>query len=240
MKNINSLFFKTTFFFILTLNIAFGQQNIQKNNLQKDLKHKTSYYQEVKNIINLYNEMNLQSKIDFKTFETAMLGFSEINKKNDSVITIIDYTKPSTQKRLYVIDVKHKKILFETHVAHGRNSGENYAVNFSNNLNSYASSPGFYLTDTTYRGGNGYSLILNGLEKGINDKARERSIVIHGASYANLNGSAQRLGRSLGCPALPTNVYVPVINTIKNGSVLYIHVNDSKYTSNSQFVKTII
>lgn len=179
----------------------------------------------------LYAEMELAGVINYIAFKQALMGYHNISERKKDILTLIDFTKPSTEKRLYVIDIKNKKLLFTSHVAHGRNSGENYATSFSNKSGSYKSSLGFYLTENTYQGKNGYSLILNGLEKNINDKARERAIVMHGASYANPSviKSAGRLGRSLGCPALPEVVTRPIIDTIKGGSLLYIYANNTDY-----------
>ena len=117
-----------------------------------------------------------------------------------------------------------KKMLYSSVVSHGKNSGENYATSFSNEVGSYKSSLGFYLTGNTYQGRNGYSLLLDGLEKGINDRARERAIVVHGAAYANPSVcKSGRLGRSFGCPALPQALTKPIINTIKGGKrTLYL------------------
>ena len=173
-----------------------------------------------------------------QAFIEAMKGLERIKTKNKEILTIIDFTKPSTQKRLCVIDLKNKKILYSTVVAHGRNSGANYATSFSNVSGSYQSSLGFYVTENVYMGKNGYSLVLDGLEKGINDKAKERAIVIHGAKYANPSTIAAggRLGRSLGCPALPESLATPIINTIKNGSVIYIYAGNKEYTNKSILV----
>lgn len=187
----------------------------------------------------LYNRMNLSSKINFEVFDLAIKGYLRINKRKE-IITLVDFSKPSTQERLYVLDLKQEKVLFASHVAHGRNSGQNFATSFSNKSGSYQSSLGFYLTEGTYQGKNGYSLILDGLEKGINDNARARAIVMHGANYANPSviGGSGRLGRSLGCPALPPSINKPVIDAIKNGSVLFIYGNDESYTKKSPILSS--
>ncbi len=140
-------------------------------------------------------------------------------------LTLIDYRRPSTDRRLWVIDLATDKVRFYEYVAHGRNSGENFATNFSNINGSNQSSLGLYVTQETYQGGNGYSLRLNGLEPGFNDKARERAIVVHGAPYVNPDAakSMGRLGRSLGCPALRGAVAGPLIDTIKSGNFLYAY-----------------
>lgn len=179
----------------------------------------------------LYVDMQLTDIVNYKAFEQAITGSKTIECPNKDILTLIDFSKPSTEERLYVLDLRHKKLLFSSVVAHGKNSGGNYATSFSNVNGSYQSSLGFYLTEHTYQGKNGYSLILNGLEKGINDRAKERAIVIHGAAYANpsIAASAGRLGRSFGCPALPEALNKPIINTIKNGTLLFIFANEQEH-----------
>lgn len=182
----------------------------------------------------LFEEMQLGGVVNFIAFREAVAGYHRIEQKTKPIMTLIDFTKPSTEKRLFVFDMEQKKMLFSSVVAHGRNSGANYATSFSNKYGSYQSSLGFYLTENTYQGKNGYSLVLNGLEKGINDRAKERAIVMHGAAYANPSTIASgRLGRSLGCPALPQALAKPVIDTIKKGSVLFIYANDKEYMAQS-------
>ncbi|MGL5088184.1 MAG: murein L,D-transpeptidase catalytic domain family protein [Cetobacterium sp.] len=185
----------------------------------------------------LYNEIGLNGKLNYDTFKTALNGYKKIDGKKKQLLTIIDYSKPSTEKRFFVIDIKNKKILVNSYVAHGKNSGGNIATSFSNKVSSNKSSLGFFLTENTYIGGNGYSLILNGLERGINDKAKERYIVIHGADYANpkITKSLGRLGRSLGCPALPRDISKKTIDIIKNGSVIFVNGNDSNYLEKSNY-----
>ena len=129
--------------------------------------------------------------------------------RNENVISIADFSKPSSRKRLFVIDLKNMKLLFNTYVAHGQNSGRDMAANFSNTPESYQSSPGFYVTSDTYMGKNGFSMHLNGMEKGINDKALERAIVMHGAPYVSesfirTNGY---LGTQLGMPCSSAGAY---------------------------------
>ena len=185
----------------------------------------------------LFEEMELGGTVNFIAFRQAVAGYNRIKEKNKPILTLIDFSKPSTEKRFFVFDMEKKKLLYSSVVAHGRNSGENYATSFSNQYGSYKSSLGFYLTENTYQGGNGYSLILNGLEKGINDKAKARSIVVHGAPYANPSVAASgRLGRSLGCPALPTKLARPIINTIKDGSVMFIYANNPHYLAQSNIL----
>lgn len=187
----------------------------------------------------LYEEMGLAGTVNFIAFRQAVAGYNRIQGRKKPILTLIDFSKPSTEKRLYVFDIDKKELLYSSVVSHGKNSGENYATSFSNQTGSYKSSLGFYLTENTYQGKNGYSLILNGLEKGINDKAKERAIVVHGAAYADPSVIASgRLGRSFGCPALPQTLTKPIINTIKDGSVMFIYANNANYLAQSSFLKT--
>ena len=130
----------------------------------------------------LYRSMQLEGVVSWNAFRQAVTGYHKIVGRKRDVLTLIDFSRPSTEQRLFVFDMGRRKLLFSSVVAHGKNSGDKYATSFSNEYGSYKSSLGFYLTETTYQGRNGYSLILNGLEKGINDRARERAIVMHGAA----------------------------------------------------------
>lgn len=187
----------------------------------------------------LYHRMNLTSVLKYKAFEQAMQGYHRLKPKHDQILTVIDFTLPSTDKRMVVLDVKNENVLYHTIVSHGRNSGDKYARSFSNRHGSYQSSLGFYETAQTYQGGNGYSLVLHGLEKGINDQAKARAVVIHGADYCSESfiRSTGRLGRSYGCPALPQHLARPIINTIKNGTLLYIYADNPQYMANTKIVQ---
>src|SRR5258706_7065190 len=189
----------------------------------------------------LYNELDLASNgMKSEVFASALKGFERLSGEGkisrQDKITIIDFSQPSNQKRLYVIDLTSKQLLFQSFVSHGRGTGELWARSFSNNRSSYKSSPGFYVTQETYMGDNGYSLRLDGLEMGINDNARNRAIVMHGAPYANAAtiNALGFLGRSEGCPALPLSIYKPVINTIKIGTCLFIYTPEESYLGNSE------
>lgn len=187
----------------------------------------------------LFEQMNLDGLIRLDAFKLAYSGYKKLNKSNNPLLTLIDFSLPSSEKRMYVLDLAKREILFVSYVAHGRNSGEKYATSFSNRDGSHQSSLGFYRTTDTYNGGNGYSLRLDGLEKGINDKALQRAIVIHGADYCSENviRATGRLGRSFGCPALPRELTKPVIDTIKGGSLLFIYADQSEYLANSEVLK---
>jgi hypothetical protein len=164
--------------------------------------------------------------------DLALEGYEKLEKElKNPVLTVIDFSLPSTKKRLWVIDLKKKEVLMNTVVSHGRNSGLLMAKKFSNNPQSYQSSLGFYKTGETYLGKHGYSLRLDGLENGFNDQARNRAIVVHGADYAReeVAKMSGRLGRSLGCPAVPSELSKEVIDLIKNGSLLFIFGQDENY-----------
>lgn len=189
----------------------------------------------------IYTTVNLtDTGLTREVFDLAMKGLSklEANGKlpNPDIITIADYSQSSSRKRLYVIDLKNKKLLFNTYVAHGRNTGEEYARSFSNSEGSWKSSLGFYITEQPVIGSHtGFSLILDGVEKGINDNAGKREIIIHAADYATENFIKKygRLGRSYGCPALPPDVNKPIIETIKGGTCFFIYNPDNAYVCSS-------
>ena len=153
------------------------------------------------------------------------------------LLTIIDYSLPSTEPRLWVIDRDRRRVLFHVLVAHGRGSGENYATQFSNRAGSLQSSLGLFLTEETYVGANGHSLRLRGLEPGINDRARERAVVMHGAPYVDADFARQhgRLGRSWGCPALETQIARPLIDLIREGSLLFAYAPDRSWFDHSRY-----
>ena len=188
---------------------------------------------------------NLKSSgLSYDAFEQALKGYhyflhSKMLQKSN-LLTIIDYSKPSSQKRLYVLDMNSGNILFNTWVAHGRNSGYNYATEFSNDEESHKTSLGFYITQNTYTGINGYSLKLKGCEKGINDKATERAIVFHGAEYVSESFIREHgyLGRSYGCPAIPLMISKKIIDKIKNGTCMFLYHPTKKYIVRSKILNS--
>jgi len=199
----------------------------------------------ISNVSFLYDNLQLGQKgLSRQAFEYAMQGFEYLKQNgdidNDDVISIVDFSLPSSAKRLFVIDLNNNKILYHTYVAHGHNSGGEYANQFSNQPESNKSSLGFYKTLSTYIGDNGYSLRLEGLEKGINDNAGRRDIVIHGAAYVSegLIRTQGYIGRSWGCPALPEKLHKPIIDKIKNGTCLFIYGNDKTYPNKSRIIKS--
>jgi len=188
----------------------------------------------------LYEEIGLEERgLNFKAFELAFRGLKKLEAKDrgleTGLLTIIDFSQPSTRKRLYVIDIQSKEVVFQTYVAHGKNSGTLMATKFSNKVSSYQSSLGFYKTASTYNGKHGYSLRLIGLEPGINSNAMARAIVMHSADYVSEKTiqSLGYLGRSLGCPAIPAEFHKPVINLIKDGTLLFIYHPSDAYLKQS-------
>jgi hypothetical protein len=155
-----------------------------------------------------------------------------------SILSVIDYSLPSSERRLWVIDVESHNVLFHEFVAHGRNSGDRLAYAFSNELGSLQSSLGLFRAGEPYYGRHGYSLSLVGLEAGVNDRALERRIVIHGADYVRpeVVSATGRLGRSWGCPALDPRVNADVIDLIKGGSALFVYYPDRAWLSRSPFL----
>lgn len=196
--------------------------------------------------INSFREADSSELPPLLLLRTALAGYEILLEAQSisrpEVITIIDFSLPSDKKRLWVLDLIHWKVLFCCLVSHGRNSGELTAESFSNIPGSNASSPGFYSTGETYFGKHGLSLTLDGLEPGINDNARARAIVIHGADYVSdaFIKNHGRLGRSFGCPAVPVELNKEIIQTIKGGSCLFIYVPKPSYTINSQIISKII
>ena len=188
----------------------------------------------------LWFDCKLEGVISYEVFNTAYRGYRRIdNLKKKNLITIIDYSLPSTETRLFVIDLGNRNLLIKCLVAHGKNSGENFAKSFSNDPRSLKSSLGFFVTAETYNGENGYSLKLDGLEKNINDNARTREIVIHGADYVSERYISRygRLGRSWGCLAVPPEILKELVDKISGGSCLFIYADDKSYKENSAFMK---
>ncbi|MBL7737260.1 MAG: murein L,D-transpeptidase catalytic domain family protein [Chitinophagaceae bacterium] len=193
----------------------------------------------------LYERLDLEnSGLGLDAFSYALSGYLNLLEKgklqNPNTLTICDFSQSSKKKRLYIIDLKEMKILWNTYVAHGRKSGGEFAQSFSNAPKSHKSSLGFYITEQTYYGSHGLSLRINGLEKGINDMARARNIVIHGSDYVgdDFLESNPFTGRSFGCPAIPDEETTAIINTIKEGSCLFIYHPTKQYLTVSKILKS--
>lgn len=191
----------------------------------------------------LYNSMQLeQLGLSKAAFDYAWKGYEYLlNTKKISrsnYLTICDFSQSSLKKRMYIIDIEKNRLVTQTYVAHGRNSGGEYASQFSNKPESLQSSLGFYVTASTYIGKHGLSLKIDGMEPGINDKAMERTIVIHGADYVSAGRAAAGgyMGRSWGCPAVPKEEANSIIATIKNGTCLFIYHPEKRYLTGSKIL----
>lgn len=181
----------------------------------------------VENVYNSLDSNNFKLP-ELRIFSEALKGFYILKEKGiirKDILTLIDFSMSSNAKRLWVIDLATNTVLFQSLVAHGRNTGEEFASEFSNRNSSYQSSLGFYATGEIYQGKHGASLRLDGLEKGVNDNARKRAVVIHGADYVSDSfiQDHKRLGRSQGCPALPVELNGQIIQIIKDKSCLFIY-----------------
>ncbi len=199
---------------------------------------------EVSSMAVLYQRLQLkQLGLDYNAFTLAVNGFEKLKAKGEikrDIISICDFTQSSVNKRLYVIDLASGTLLFNTLVAHGKNTGEEFARFFSNTPSSNQSSLGFYRTAETYQGAHGLSLRLQGEEPGFNNNAEGRGIVVHGADYVSDNFASRcgcnRLGRSFGCPAVPMEQHEEIINAIKGGSCLFVYYPDKSYLNASRLI----
>jgi hypothetical protein len=191
--------------------------------------------------MDLYSVLNLSAfGLSDQVFQLALKGYNKLvaegKLEKQKFLTIVDFSQSSCKKRMYVIDIQNQMLLFNTLVAHGRNTGDEFAQSFSNKSGTLKSSLGFYVTKDQAIGSTvGLSLILQGVEKGFNDNALNREIIMHGADYATedfilKNG---RLGRSFGCPSLPPELIKPVVETIDKGSCLFIYYPDADYLAHS-------
>lgn len=192
--------------------------------------------------LDVYDQLNLaHSGLQKNVFEYALRGWQKTDTTK-SIISIVDLSQPSNKKRLYIVDLVNKKLLFNTYVSHGQNSGDLMATQFSNTNSSFQSSLGFYQTLNTYMGKHGLSLQLKGLEKGFNDNVYNRNIVLHGADYVcedfiRKNG---RLGRSQGCPAVPYADSKNIIELVKGGTCLFVYAPNDNYLKNSAYLTNAI
>jgi hypothetical protein len=190
----------------------------------------------------LYSSLQLKSLgLSFEALDYALKGHAQLVKtgavSNKDVLTVIDFSQPSSKKRMYIIDVANAKVLYNTYVAHGKNTGLQYAEKFSNKNESLQSSLGFYVTKATYSGKHGLSLRLSGKEAGWNDNAEQRAVVVHGAEYIGSNrADAAYMGRSWGCPAVPQAQAATVINLIKDGTTLFIYHPSASYIKGSKLL----
>ena len=240
---ISVLFLSTSFYKVDETKSKKVKSTTQSFNKEKNsAKSEYSYAEEIYAAIDFGNSNSLNNQVFFKAF----LGFENLKKageidENSHLLTVCDFSLSSNVKRLWVIDLNDKKVVFNSLVAHGKNTGEEFAEKFSNTESSLQSSLGFYITESTYEGSNGYSLKLLGMDEGYNDAALPRAIVMHGADYVSEEfiKNEKRLGRSWGCPAVPRDLAAPIINTIKGKNVLFIYYPDQEYLANSKWLKTV-
>jgi hypothetical protein len=216
------------------------QKSADVENLIKAIALKAEWKRSINTAIVLYDKMELEEAgLSKKAFEYAWMGYNKLQKKGllrrTSVLSICDFSQSSSQERMYVIDVPNKKLLYRTFVAHGINSGQEYASSFSNKPDSYKSSMGFYVTRQTYYGSNGLSLKIQGMDKGFNDMACRRNIVIHGAPYVSLRILHKYgvMGTTFGCPAIPEEMSSKIIPAVKDGSCFFIFYPSKKYLTES-------
>ena len=181
---------------------------------------------------------DLKKEVFIKAYRGYLLLLNRGLVAKTGIITIADLSQSSSKKRLYIIDLDHYMLLFNTYVSHGKNSGGEMATKFSNKKDSYQSTLGFLLTSDTYIGCAGYSLRLKGMEPGINDNVFDRDIVVHGSKFVNEKIAAKqgRVGNSMGCPAVPMLQNKPIINTIKGGSVYFIYNPNKYYNTTSKLL----
>jgi L,D-transpeptidase catalytic domain len=181
---------------------------------------------------------HIDPKVFALALESASAAIAHGQVTDPSTLTVIDYSKPSTEPRMWVYDLRSHALLFEELVSHGRGSGKTMATSFSNDPESNKTSLGLFLTGEPYVGHNGYSLRLDGLEPGVNDRARDRAIVIHGAPYVNAATAKANgyLGRSLGCPAVRPEIARQLIDTVKGGGLLFAYYPDQAWLNTSHLL----
>ncbi|AWG27225.1 hypothetical protein FK004_01320 [Flavobacterium kingsejongi] len=221
--------------------LSFSTNAPKTNNVKEIVKTSTTNNAMV--VENVYNSLHTQNFAlpRLESFKKALEGFYLLKAKGvvtKDILTLVDFSLSSNKKRMWVIDLATNTILYQSLVSHGRNSGDEFAEKFSNVPESYQSSLGFYATGNTYTGKHGMSLQLEGLEKGINDRAKSRAIVIHGADYADESfiKAHGRLGRSQGCPAIPMSMRDDIIKAIKGKSCLFIYHPSKSYEASTKLV----
>jgi len=216
---------------------------IEKGNVSPKLKDTIINYALISDSKVMYDTLQLAAiGLSEKAFDYAYKGYQRLVKKqrlaNPGILAICDFSQPSNKKRLYVLDLANNRVLLTSYVAHGRGSGAEYAMRFSNRSRSHQSSLGFYTTSSIYYGEHGLSLRLQGLEPGFNNLAMKRNIVVHGATYISddyLNTN-KYMGRSYGCPAVPEDECAEIIELIKNGSCFFIYHPTKKYLQTSKIL----
>jgi len=218
--------------FSLSLGLFSGLENNPETN---NISNWQSYSKEKYELLN-------NKKLTFQAFDDALKGFVKLKNqgrlKNVNYLTVIDFSKPSNEKRLFIIETSNFQVIHQTYCAHGKNTGKLYAKSFSNTEGSYQSSPGFYITENSYKGKYDHAMRLKGIEK-CNSNAKKRAIVMHGANYATeefLKKNNNVLGRSWGCPSVPMPEAKMIIDWIKDGACLYIYHDRDEYRKGSKLL----
>lgn len=223
----------------VALNLSYNIVTATENNAVAEAAKVENY------ISSVYQQIDFTGtdKVSYTVFSKAMHGYLNLRNAGrlatgKEILSICDFNQPSSANRLWVIDLASHKVLFNTYVAHGQGTGEEFAQKFSNKMNSHQSSLGFYVTTDVYTGEHGTSLHLQGMDQGFNDLAFKRDIVVHGADYVSQEFICenQRLGRSWGCPAVSPQLAEPIINAIKDGTCLFIYYPDQKYLKTAYWI----
>lgn len=250
MQGISQLAGKTFLFALLFISLQSSAENGKKGsggdkNFPSLLPNSASAPVIKKAADSIYDLISLgQYGLDKNVFFNAFKGFQYLQNKGllkkTNLLTICDYSQSSKNKRLYVIDINNSRLLFNTYVSHGKNSGQEFATSFSNFNNSNKSSLGFMVTGQPYKGKSGYSLQLNGMERGVNDRVKMRSIVLHGSRFVgeSVLGARGAIARSLGCPAVPYGIHYRIIAAIRGGSCVFVSYPDAVYTNTSAILNT--
>jgi hypothetical protein len=243
---------------VLLLPFAFGYAAPLVKQVKRKASSSVSARKKARSYDSTTGELTTKKEISvYETLELAKLGLSKeafdfamkghdylaANGKlqNEDIISIVDFSLPSSQKRLFIVDLKNNKLLFHTYVSHGRGSGAEMATEFSNVPESNKSSLGFYVTGDTYMGKHGLSMRLLGQDEGFNSNAHDRSIVMHSASYVS-EATIKAMGfcgRSEGCPAVPEELSKPIIETVKNGTCLFLYSPNQQYAANSTIINPV-
>ena len=243
MKTLENSFSRFILLLLLILGYSRSEANPKPTETSRLTKTNTVRLERnraMRTAVSMYKEMNLDSAgLNKEAFEYAYIGYARLRKRHllhkATILSVCDFSQPSSEQRMYVIDIYNKKLLYRTFVAHGINSGNEYANSFSNRRNSWKSSLGFYITKQAYHGDNGLSLRIQGMDRGFNDMANHRNIVIHGAPYVSSRILKKYgvMGTTFGCPAIPEDMSSQIIPVIKKGSCFFIYYPSPRYLSGS-------
>jgi hypothetical protein len=243
MKTLVNSIFRFTLSLLLLTGYSQAKANSRPNataNLVRTNTFLLERAKAIKTALGIYQEMNLgASGLNEEAFEYAYVGYQRLRKRRllhkATILSVCDFSQASSEERMYVIDILNKKLLYRTYVAHGINSGKEYANSFSNRQNSHKSSLGFYITRQSYYGDNGLSLRIKGMDRGFNDMARRRNIVIHGAPYVSTRILKKYgiMGTTFGCPAIPDDMSSKIIPVIKKGTCFFIYYPSQRYLAAS-------